>query len=634
MGGLFFFFVLLPSLFPWSHSFYGDVPKDFKKGDTIEVKVNKLSSTWTLLPYDYYSLSYCKPPVIINSALSLGEVLRGDLIKNSVYTLKMRETEYCKVACRVKLEATSAKKFKEKIDDGYVVNMILDDLPAAVTFDTSEWHGNRSKIPVTALPVGRKNYAYEGNKERHFIYNHLRFTVTYHEDPVTKFSRIVGFEITPYSVTHEYKKWENEKTELFTCTSNSDLLISGLPQEVDTDKEVVFSYDVLFESSDVEWESRWDSYLSSGTGNQIQLLSSINSLWTLLLLSGVVAMVVVRNLYKDINIYNQLETQDVAQELIGWKVVHGDVFRTPHNATLLCVCVGNGVQLFGMMLTAIIFGLLGFLSPSNRGGLITAIVLLWMFMGLFGGYYSARLFKMFKGTQWKNIAFKTAFMFPATFSGTFFMLNTFIWGERSSIAMPFGTMFSLLLLWFGISVPLVFVGSYLGFKMQTIEYPVNTNEIARQIPVRAWYNSKMVLSVLIGGIIQFGPVFMEFYFIWTCIWMDLFYYSFGYLFISFVILLVTCCEIAILLCYFQLRSEEYHWWWRPYLTAGSSALYMFAYSIFYFFTILEIEKFASVILYFRYTLMVSFAFFVLTGTIGFYACFWFVTMIYSSVKLD
>ncbi|XP_004288944.1 PREDICTED: transmembrane 9 superfamily member 7-like [Fragaria vesca subsp. vesca] len=645
MGSLFFFFVLLLSLFPWSHSFYGDVPKDFKKGDTMEVKVNKLSST-TPLPYDYYSLSYCKPPVIINSALSLGEVLRGDLIKNSVYTLKMRETEYCKVACRVKLEATSAKKFKEKIDDGYGVNMILDDLPAAVTFDVSEWHGNKTKIAVNALPVGWKEYGYAtevpvgwkdygyatevGNEERHFIYNHLRFTVTYHEDPVTKFSRIVGFEITPYSVNHEYKKWENEKTELFTCTSNSDLLISGLPQEVDTDKEVVFSYDVLFESSDVEWESRWDSYLSSG--NQIQLLSLINSLWTLLLLSGVVAMVVVRNLYKDINIYNQLETQDEAQELLGWKVVHGDVFRTPHNATLLCVCVGNGVQLFGMMLTAIIFGLLGFLSPSNRGGLITAMVLLWMFMGLFGGYYSARLFKMFKGTHWKKIAFKTAFMLPATFFGILFMLNVLMWGEKSSGAMPSGTMFSLLLLWFGISAPLVFLGSYLGFKRPPIDDPVKTNEIPRQIPERPWHKIKQLLSVLFAAILPLNVVLNEFLSIWNSIWPD--QYSFGFLFMTFVILLVTCSEMAILLCYFQLRSEDYNWWWRAYLTIGSSGLYMFAYSTFYFFTPLEIEKFVPVIIYFGYMLMGSFAFFVLTGTIGFCACFWFVRKIYSSVKFD
>ncbi|XP_062017153.1 transmembrane 9 superfamily member 7-like [Rosa rugosa] len=530
MGSLLFFFILLLSLVPRSHSFYGDVARDFKnKEDTLEVKVNKLSSIKTLLPYDYYFLGYCKPPVITNSALSLGEVLRGDRIKNSIYTLKMREAEYCKVACRVKLDANSAKKFKEKIDDQYVVNMILDNLPAVVTFEASDWNGNKSKILVTALPVGRMGYATEGNEERHFIYNHLRFNVMYHMDPETKFSRIVGFEITPYSVNHKYKKWEDEKTELITCTTNSDLLISNLPQEVDTDKEVVFTYDVVFESSDVKWESRWDSYLSRGTGNQIHWLSMFNSLWTLLLLSGVVAMVVVRTLYKDINSYSQLETEDEAQELTGWKLVHGDVFRPPPNANLLCVCVGNGVQVLGMMLITIIFGLLGFLSPSNRGGLITAMVLLWMFMGLFAGYSSARLYKMFKRTQWKKIALKTAFMFPATFFVIFFVLNAFIWEEKSSGALPFGTMFSLLLLWFGISAPLVFLGSYFGFKRSPIDDPVKTNEIPRQIPERPWHNIKLLLSMLFGGILPLNAVLTEFLSIWTSIWPD--QYSFGFLFV-------------------------------------------------------------------------------------------------------
>jgi transmembrane 9 superfamily protein 2/4 len=35
----------------------------------------------------------------------------------------MREAEYCKVACRVKLDEASAKRFKAKIDDAYQVNM-------------------------------------------------------------------------------------------------------------------------------------------------------------------------------------------------------------------------------------------------------------------------------------------------------------------------------------------------------------------------------------------------------------------------------------------------------------------------------------------------------------------------------
>jgi len=88
------------------------------------------------------------------------------------------------------------------------------------------------------------------------------------------------------------------------------------------------------------------------------------------------------------------------------------------------------------------------------------------------------------------------------------------------------------------------------------------------------------------------------------------------------------------LCYFQLCSEDYLWWWRPYLTSGSSALYLFLYATFYFFTRLEITKLVSAIFYFGYMLIASYAFFVLTGTIGFFACFLFTRLIYSSVKID
>ena len=54
------------------------------------------------------------------------------------------------------------------------------------------------------------------------------------------------------------------------------------------------------------------------------------------------------------------------------------------------------MQLIGMGVVTMVFAVLGFLSPANRGGLMTAMLLLFVFMGIFGGYYSARLYKLFK----------------------------------------------------------------------------------------------------------------------------------------------------------------------------------------------------------------------------------------------
>lgn len=617
-----------------AYCFYlpGVAPEDFHTGANLNVKVNKLTSTKTQLPYSYYSLPFCHPENIVDSRENLGEVLRGDRIENSPYVFKMREPKLCHVVCRIILDANAAKEFKEKIDDEYRVNMILDNLPLVVPIQRAE----QQAPPVYQLGfyMGFKGL-YAGTKEeKTFINNHLSFAVKYHKDFQTDSARIVGFEVNPYSVKHEYDgKWGGNN-RLTTCDPHAKRTVSNsnAPQEVEDKQEIIFTYDVNFQESDVKWASRWDTYLLMND-DQIHWFSIVNSLMIVLFLSGMVAMIMLRTLYRDISKYNELETQEEAQEETGWKLVHADVFRPPEKSDLLCVYVGTGVQFFGMILVTMIFAVLGFLSPSNRGGLMTAMLFLWAFMGLFAGYASTCLFKMFKGTEWKKIALRTSFLFPATVFGIFFVLNALIWGQKSSGAVPFGTMFALVFLWFGISVPLVFVGSYVGFKKPAIEDPVKTNKIPRQIPEQAWYMNP-IFSTLIGGILPFGAVFIELFFILSSIWLNQFYYIFGFLFIVFIILIVTCAEITVVLCYFQLCSEDYLWWWRSYLTSGSSALYLFLYATFYFFTKLDISKPVSGMMYFGYMLIASYAFFVLTGTIGFYACFWFTRLIYSSVKID
>lgn len=57
------------------------------QGDPLNVKVNKLTSIKTQLPYSYYSLPFCTPKTIVDSRENLGEVLRGDRIENSPYVV-------------------------------------------------------------------------------------------------------------------------------------------------------------------------------------------------------------------------------------------------------------------------------------------------------------------------------------------------------------------------------------------------------------------------------------------------------------------------------------------------------------------------------------------------------------------
>ena len=97
-----FVFLQFPQLLATPISaFYlpGVAPREYADGDKVEIKVHKLSSPKTHLPYDYYSLPFCKPEEISRQAENLGEVISGAIIQNSPYELYMGKSEF-KIACR------------------------------------------------------------------------------------------------------------------------------------------------------------------------------------------------------------------------------------------------------------------------------------------------------------------------------------------------------------------------------------------------------------------------------------------------------------------------------------------------------------------------------------------------------
>ena len=66
-----------------------------------------------------------------------------------------------------------------------------------------------------------------------------------------------------------------------------------------------------------------------------------------ILLSAIVFGILLRALKRDISRYNEIEVED-QQEEFGWKMIHGDVFRSPSNRMILSVLVGNGAQILLM----------------------------------------------------------------------------------------------------------------------------------------------------------------------------------------------------------------------------------------------------------------------------------------------
>ena len=85
-----------------------------------------------------------------------------------------------------------------------------------------------------------------------------------------------------------------------------------------------------------------------------------------------------------------------------------------------------------------------------------------------------------------------------------------------------------------------------------------------------------------GGILPFGCIFIQLFFILNSIWSHQIYYMFGFLLLVALILIITCSETTILLCYFHLAAEDYNWWWRSFMTSGFTAVYFFVYAAHYY----------------------------------------------------
>ena len=497
------------SLLSPRRAFYipGVAPVEFGDGDPIDVKGVKLTSMKTQLPYEFYSVPFCKPAggEIQYKSENLGEILRGDRIVNTAYSVRMKKDVQCRSLCQgsdaQQLTKADADTLRRRIRQDYHVHLLIDNLPCAT----------RLQLPGQDDAYYDHGYklGYTTDDGKLFVNNHLELRLKYHQHAPNEF-RVVGFEVSPRSVAWDAVKVAGDGD--YSCTGD---LSKAPPQEVVEGDEtrLHWTYSVVWEESELRWASRWDTYLAM-RDVQIHWFSIVNSIVVVLCLSGFLSIIIIRTIRKDIAAYNADEEAEDTLEETGWKLVHGDVFRPPRRIALLVAVVGSGLQLCGVVLVTLFFAMLGMLSPSSRGSLMSVALFLYCFGGTFGGYFAGRLYKTLRGLTWKRAALLTALLFPGLVFGSGFILNFFIWGKASSGAVPFSTMLSLLSMWLLIDLPLVFLGFYFGFRKHPYSHPVRTNQIPRQVPIQPWYLHRLP-SILLSGILPFGALFLELFFIFT-----------------------------------------------------------------------------------------------------------------------
>lgn len=396
------------------------------------------------------------------------------------------------------------------------------------------------------------------DRSKHYLYTHLHFSLGYNGD------KMVTANVSA-SPAYRQDITGPEDTEAMNLGESKGRL-GGSGGEGAGDKphpdnlRVTFSYSVSWVQSSVPYDERLDVYSASNflpATLEIHWLSIINSLVLVMLLTAFLAIILMRVIKNDFTRYMRAdEDEEVGEEETGWKLIHGDVFRTPSNLSLFTAMVGAGSHLFTMTLLLLVLAVGGFFSLARRGSIVAACILLYVLCTVVGGYVTARLYKQLKGSNWVWNVMLAMGVFPGPLLATFSLLNTTAIAKSSTAALPVGTILVVLLLFVCVAFPLTVFGGIAGHNSREYEPPCRTSKVPRQIPAVPWYRAAPA-QMFMAGFLPFSAISIELHYIFASVWGHKVYTLYGILFLAFTLLTLVTSFIVIALTYFQLAAEDH-----------------------------------------------------------------------------
>ena len=585
------------------------------KGEPLSIQAGSLSSRRGIIPYGYTRLNICNSQKVIKAEDTLGEILTGEVLYTTNYIANTNEDEFCQVLCYNTFDEKTVKLIKKLIRRRYFTNWIVDKLPAGLILYNEETKQTSLKY-FNGIPLG---YHKDGV---FYIYNHYQFHILLNKIEDDRFN-VVGFNIMPISIKHN--------KEEAICAKDPKSILQNLEQEPQplVEGNILFTYDVVFEYSDITLASRWDHYKTARAG--IHWSGIILSEVLIVVISIIIVMVLCRNLRSDISSYNDRVSNLEEINEYDWKQISGDVFRPPAvNVLLLSSMLGTGTQLFLMIAATLFFGLFGFMNPEQRANILNIGILFFCFMGLPGGYIAALFYRFWKGNSWLRVSLFTSFLFPGTLIFGYIIVNIILTIEKSNAAVHFYDIVSLFILWIFCTFPLILIGSFFGFKSRRMSVPCEINRIPSAIPDKPCYLHYKYIT-FVTGFIGFATIFIEFNYVMAALWRHQIYFMATFIWISFLLFVIVVGEMAILFVFLNLFRGDYNWAWKSFIMGSSPVIYIVIYSVFYFFY-LRITRLSSMIVYFGMMGLISAIVMFVCGTIAVFLNFAFLKIIYSKIR--
>ncbi|EGC29057.1 hypothetical protein DICPUDRAFT_59030 [Dictyostelium purpureum] len=536
--------------------------------------------------YEFYTLPFCKPKDISYKKTKLGEILQGDAAVLSDYQFPFKKEFKDKLLCEYTLKKDDIQKFKEAIGEYYYAEMIYDDLPIFSFIGTVD-------------ETDPKNPKY-------YLYHHLPFEFDYNKDQIIKI---------------------NIDTEHIKVIELSD-------QEEIT---LQLTYSATWHETDFQFSKRMELYEEFFPKElEIHWLSVMNSFFLVVLLTGFLAIMIMRILKNDYSRYSKTDEEEDSdyQEDYGWKLVHGDVFRFPPHKNIFSAFYGIGWQFICIVSGILALALFGIFYPNNGGNMYTAGIVLYALTSCISGYQSAKIYKNMGGTKWAWNIVLTATLFVTPLIMVVLLSNTVAVTWHSTVALPIVTIIEVLTIWLLVGFPLTVIGGIAGRRFSgNFDAPCRTKNFPREIPPIPWYR-RLPCQILMAGFLPFSAIYIELFYIFNSVWGHSSYTLYGILCLVFIILIIVTACITVALTYFQLSMEDHRWWWVSFINGGSTVVFIYLYSIYYYVYISHMYGLLQATFYFTYMLIVCFFFFILLGTVGFYSSLIFVKRIYKNLKSD
>ncbi|KAJ8537190.1 hypothetical protein K7X08_035591 [Anisodus acutangulus] len=552
----------------------------------IKVEMKSLSMQ-TSETYAYFELPFCRPDKLEKKNESLGEVLNGDRLTFAPYKLEFLVDKDAKVTCKKRLTKEEVAQFRTAVALDYFVQMYFDDLPI--------W---------AFLGKVEKERIDDPNEFKYHIFTFYQFEIYYNKDRVIEI---------------------NLRTDPSFATDVTN----------DEEVDVEFRYTVVWKETNIPFEKRMDKYtMSSSLPHHLQIhwFSILNSCVTIFILVSCLGTVYLRVLRRDIYTLAQDEEFSGNQEETGWKSLHGDVFRYPKFKYLLSSALGCGTQMLAVMVAILSLGVLGVFQPYDRGVLPTALVIIYAITSAVAGFSAVSFYHQLEGSNWLRVLLLTGGIFSCPLLLTFFFLNTVALNYGSTAALPLDTIVVILLLWVLLALPSLLLGGVSGKRIRSeFQAPCHTTKCPREVPPQHWYRG-VITQMALAGVLPFAVIYIELYYIFASVWGHRIYTIYSILFVVFILLLITTVLVSVAMTYFQLAREDHQWWWRSFLCGGSTGLYLFGYSFYYYFERSDMNGVMQTSFFFGYMACISYGVFLMLGTVSFHASLLFVRLLYGCIK--